>query len=148
MSGTNIYFGKNPNVVGEVVLTECLITKVSSDELISRFPLVSPAFKPLPDRDLCCFSRKNPIFLHKNPPEKDERKFFVIMEKSSDPSQPLGICLKDVIALYGSESLVRDSIKAGRLKPLVRRGRLTLFSRRDVIENWERIAGGDLPPKL
>lgn len=70
------------------------------------------------------------------------------MEKSSDPSQPLGICLKDVIALYGSESLVRDSIKAGRLKPLVRRGRLTLFSRRDVIENWERIAGGDLPPKL
>lgn len=68
------------------------------------------------------------------------------MDNTSD-YEPFGTTLAEVIRLYGSESVVRDCMEAKWLNPLIRRGRLCLFERKEVLETWERIAGGEIPPQ-
>ncbi|MCB1232238.1 MAG: hypothetical protein KDN19_18450 [Verrucomicrobiae bacterium] len=63
-----------------------------------------------------------------------------------DPLPRLGIRRRDVIATFGSRSLYEDCVRAGWLRPLVRRGRLTLFDASDVEKVWMRIKKGEVPP--
>lgn len=70
------------------------------------------------------------------------------MDTHAESISPLGICRRDVVKLYGSESLVKDCVRAKWLKPLVRRGRLTLFDHEEVLAVWNRIKCGELPPHV
>jgi hypothetical protein len=48
----------------------------------------------------------------------------------------------------GSEQLFRECVRAGWLKPVVQRHKLTLFDRRHVEACWMRILSGEIPGKV
>ena len=59
--------------------------------------------------------------------------------------EPLLLRPDDVAAALGSAQLARQVIAAGWLTPVVRRHKLTLYDRADVIRAYARITAGEFP---
>jgi hypothetical protein len=45
----------------------------------------------------------------------------------------------------GSEKLLAECVKAGWIKPIVKRHKLTLYDRADIAKCWTRILAGEMP---
>ena len=56
--------------------------------------------------------------------------------------------INELSEIFRSEKLVRQMVKAGWLKPLLRRHRQVLFDDVDVRACWQRLKEGEVPPPL
>jgi hypothetical protein len=51
----------------------------------------------------------------------------------------------EAAAALGSEKLLAECVKAGWIKPRIKRHKLTLYDRADIATCWSRILAGETP---
>lgn len=59
--------------------------------------------------------------------------------------KPLGLRPNQVAKIFGSHQIYLDTCRAGWLKPIIKRHKLTLYDHRAVKRVWERIRQGEDP---
>ncbi len=67
---------------------------------------------------------------------------------SSSDSNSLAVRASELTLIFRSPKLARRIVAAGWLKPSFRAHRCVLYDRGDVNAAWERIKGGEEPPRL
>ena len=67
---------------------------------------------------------------------------------TSVSSPKYGLRPQEVAAAFGSPVLLELAVKAGMLKPTIRRHKLTIYDAGDVAQCWAKIVAGGLPHSM
>ena len=67
------------------------------------------------------------------------------MTKKTHTAPKYGMRPPEVAEAFGSRTLFEQAVKAGLLKPMISRHKLTIYDSGAVAQAWARILAGELP---